>query len=151
MNQLDSNTVVQIGIIVKDVEQAARHYAEIFGIPRPEVVPIADDSFANTIYKNKPTRATGRAAFFKLGPIEMELIQPLGSPSTWEEFLRERGEGIHHIAFRTEKLGEAQQFLQTHGMELVQSGGWDGGRYAYIDATQALGTMLELLHFDRPG
>jgi 4-hydroxyphenylpyruvate dioxygenase-like putative hemolysin len=148
MNQLDTDTVVQIGVIVKDAEQAARHYAEVFGIPKPEVVPIADDSFANTVYKNKSSKAAGRAAFFKLGPVEIELIQPLGAPSTWEEFLRKRGEGVHHIAFRTQKLTEAQQFFKSKGMETVQSGGWDGGRYAYIDGTQQLGTILELLHFD---
>lgn len=148
MDKLDSDTVVQIGIIVKDAEQAARHYAEVFGIPQPEVVPIAGDSFANTLYKNQQSKAAGRAAFFKLGSIEIELIQPVGSPSIWEEFLRDRGEGLHHIAFRTEKLGEAQRFLQSKGMETVQSGGWDGGQYAYIDGTQHLGTILELLHFD---
>lgn len=149
MHKLDSDTVVQIGIIVKDVEQAARSYAAVFGIPEPEVVPIADDAFANTIYENKPSQASGRAAFFKLGPIEMELIQPVGAPSTWEEFLRERGEGVHHIAFRTGNLAEAQQFLQSKGMKTVQSGGWNGGQYACIDGAQQLGTILELLHFDR--
>jgi len=148
MNQLDSNTVVQIGVIVKDAKKTARHYAEVFGIPCPKVVPIADDSFAHTIFKHHPSQGSGRAAFFQLGPVEIELIQPVGVPSTWAEFLRERGEGIHHIAFRTATIGEAQEFLRSQGMETVQTGGWDGGSYAYIDATQQLGTILELLHFD---
>jgi len=148
MNRLDSDTVVQIGIIVADVEKTARGYAEVFGVPLPQAVPIAVDSFAHTIYRGKPSQAAGRAAFFHLGAIEIELIQPVGAPSTWEEFLRQRGEGIHHIAFRTAKIDEAQDFLRSKGMDLVQSGGWDGGRYAYLDASGQLGTILELLHFD---
>ena len=148
MNKLDSATVVQIGIIVKDVEKTASHYAEVFGIPKPVIVPIAADSFAQTSYRGQPSAAKGKAAFFNLGPVQMELIEPVGAPSTWEEFLRTRGEGIHHIAFKTQDLSAAQKFLESNGMETIQHGGWDGGQYAYIESTEQLGTILELLHFD---
>jgi methylmalonyl-CoA/ethylmalonyl-CoA epimerase len=149
MNKLDSNTVIQIGLIVKDVEKTSSHYAEVFGIPKPEVVPIADDAFAKTDYRGRPSTAKGKAAFFNLGPVEMELIEPVGSPSTWEEFLRTHGEGVHHIAFKTVEMEPARKFLASKGMETVQQGGWDGGQYAYVDGTEQLGTILELLHFDK--
>jgi methylmalonyl-CoA/ethylmalonyl-CoA epimerase len=149
MNKLDTTTVIQIGIIVKDVETTAGHYAEVFGIPKPAVVPIADDPFANTNYRGVTSGAKGKAAFFDLGPVQMELIEPVGAPSTWEEFLRTRGEGIHHIAFKTLDMESAQKFLASKGMETVQHGGWDGGQYAYVDCSKQLGTILELLHFDK--
>jgi methylmalonyl-CoA/ethylmalonyl-CoA epimerase len=148
MNTLDSIAVVQIGIIVKDAEKTASAYAEVFGIPRPAIVMIADDSFAKTNYHRQPSIAKGKAAFFDLGPVQMELIEPIGAPSTWEEFLKTHGEGIHHIAFRTMHMAEAQDFLASKGMETVQHGGWDGGQYAYVDCSKRLGTILELLHFD---
>jgi catechol 2,3-dioxygenase-like lactoylglutathione lyase family enzyme len=148
MNKLDSATVVQIGMIVKDVEKTASHYAEVFGIPKPAVVPIADDSFAKTDYRGHPSTAKGKAAFFDLGPVQMELIEPVGAPSTWEEFLRTKGEGIHHIAFKTMDMDTARKFLASKGMEAVQHGGWNGGQYAYVDCSKQLGTILELLHFD---
>jgi catechol 2,3-dioxygenase-like lactoylglutathione lyase family enzyme len=148
MDKLDSRAVVQIGIIVRDAERSAAHYAEIFGIPKPEVVPIAADPFAKTDFRGSPSTASGKAAFFDLGPIQMELIEPVGAPSTWEEFLHTKGEGIHHIALKTGDLAAARQFLRSKGMETIQSGGWDGGQYAYIESTPQLGTILELLHFD---
>jgi methylmalonyl-CoA/ethylmalonyl-CoA epimerase len=148
MNKLDSTTVVQIGIIVKDAEKTASHYAELFGIPKPAVVPIAADSFANTVYRDQASTAKGKAAFFDLGPVQMELIEPIGAPSTWEEFLRTHGEGIHHIAFKTQDMGEARKFMASKGMETVQHGGWDGGQYAYVECTKQLGIILELLHSD---
>ena len=79
----------------------------------------------------------------------MELIAPLGAPSTWEEFLRTHGEGLHHIAFKTREMDSAREFLASQGMETVQTGAWDGGQYAYVDSTKQLGTILELLHFDK--
>ena len=149
MNSLDSSTVIQIGIIVKDVEKTASAYAEVFGIPKPEIVPIAGDSFANTNYRGEASTARGKGAFFDLGPVQMELIEPGGAPSTWEEFLRTRGEGLHHIAFKTQAMGEAREFLATRGLETIQQGGWDGGQYAYVDGSKQLGLILELLHFDK--
>jgi methylmalonyl-CoA/ethylmalonyl-CoA epimerase len=149
MIKLDSNVVVQIGIIVKDVEKTASAYAGVFGIPKPEIVPMADDSFANTMFHGKPSQAKGKAAFFDLGAVQMELIEPIGTPSTWEEFLRTNGEGIHHIAFRTQDIDAAREFLDSKGMKTVQQGGWDGGQYAYVNSSKQLGMILELLHFDK--
>jgi len=149
MNNLDTTTVVQIGLIVKDVEKTARHYAEVFGIPQPSVVPIADDSFARTNYRGQASTARGKAAFFDLGAVQMELIEPVGAPSTWEEFLRTKGEGLHHIAIKTMDMAEARKFLASKGMETIQHGGWDGGQYAYVDCSEQLGTILELLHNDK--
>ena len=149
MDHLDSSTVIQIGIIVKDVGKAASAYAGVFGIPTPEIVPIAGDSFANTDYRGVPSAARGKGAFFDLGPVQMELIEPVGAPSTWEEFLRTHGEGLHHIAIKTQAMGEARAFLASQGMETVQQGGWDGGQYAYVDCSNSLGLILELLHDDK--
>ena len=149
MNKFDSTTVVQIGIIVKNAEKTANAYAKVFGIPKPAIVPIADDAFANTHYHGHPSTARGKAAFFDLGAVQMELIEPIGAPSTWEEFLRTHGEGIHHIAFKTADMQAAQNFLTSNGMKNVQQGGWDGGQYAYIDCSEQLGTILELLHSDK--
>jgi methylmalonyl-CoA/ethylmalonyl-CoA epimerase len=149
MDKLDTTTIVQIGLIVKDIKKTARHYAEVFGIPEPAVVSVADDAFSRTNYRGDPSTAKGLGAFFKLGPVELELIQPVGSPSTWEEFLRTKGEGIHHLAVKTEDMSQARKFLDSKGMETVQTGGWDGGQYAYVDCSQQLGLILELLKFDK--
>jgi catechol 2,3-dioxygenase-like lactoylglutathione lyase family enzyme len=149
VKNLDSNVIVQIGLIVRDAAKTAQRYADVFGIPVPEVVMIADDPIANTQFRGGASTAKGRAAFFDLGPVQMELIEPIGAPSTWEEFLRTKGEGIHHIAVRTRDLGEAGKFLASKGMVTIQSGAWIGGQYAYIDCSGQLGTILELLHFDQ--
>ena len=149
MNKLDSTVVVQIGVIVKDVEKTACHYAEVFGIPMPEIVPIADDAFAATRYHGQPSPARAKGAFFHLGPVEMELIEPVGAPSTWNDFLRSNGQGIHHIAFKTGDMDLAQRNLASLGMDTIQQRGWDGGQYPYMESSAQLGTILELLHFDK--
>ncbi|MBN2385986.1 MAG: VOC family protein [Anaerolineales bacterium] len=148
MDNLENNIIVQIGIIVKDAEKTAARYAEIFGFPKPEVVLIANEPIANTIYRGRPSDASGKAAFFDMGAVQMELIEPIGGPSTWEEFLRTRGEGIHHIAFKVQDFETTNDLLAGKGMAVIQSGAWTGGRYAYLDSAAQLGTILEILNFE---
>jgi hypothetical protein len=39
-------------------------------------------------------------------------------------------------------------YLDIHGVPLIQRGEYQGGRYAYVDATAQLGTVVELLEND---
>jgi methylmalonyl-CoA/ethylmalonyl-CoA epimerase len=39
-------------------------------------------------------------------------------------------------------------YLGSHGVPLLQRGEYTGGRYAYLDGTAQLGTILELLEND---
>ena len=121
----------------------------MFGISTPEIVPIAGDSFANTNYRGGPSTAQGKGAFFDLGTVQMELIEPVGAPSTWNDFLQTHGEGLHHIAIKTQDMGEAREYLASKGMETIQQGGWDGGQYAYVDGLSQLGLILELLQYHK--
>ena len=123
MKKIIRTTIVQIGIIVRDAEKTASAYAEVFGIPKPAIVPMADDAFAKTHFHGSPSKAKGKAAFFDLGAVQMELIEPIGAPSTWEEFLRTHGEGIHHIAFKTADMTAARSFLDSKGHENRTAGG----------------------------
>jgi archaellum component FlaG (FlaF/FlaG flagellin family) len=80
-----------------------------------------------------------------MGQVSLELIEPIGGPSTWREFLDEKGEGVHHIAFFVKDTGEAVRFLDGVDISVVQQGDYTGGRYTYMDSASALGVALELL------
>jgi 4-hydroxyphenylpyruvate dioxygenase-like putative hemolysin len=80
-----------------------------------------------------------------MGQVSLELIEPLGGPSTWKDFLDEKGEGVHHIAFMVEGTDEVVARLETQGVSLVQQGYYTGGMYSYLDSAAKLGVILELL------
>ena len=77
--------------------------------------------------------------------LQIELIQPLGGKSTWQDYLNTYGEGIHHIAFEVKGIDGVEKRFELQGNPTVQRGGWDGGAYSYVDASKDLGCMLELL------
>ena len=148
---LGSTTLAQVAIVVRDIEASARRYATVLGLPIPEVDVTDPGEAVNQTYKGQPSNAQARLAFFKLGQVELELIEPLGGPSVWQQALDEHGESVQHIAFWVEGMQRSVDFLKTAGIPMVQRGDMGEGQYAYFDAQDALGTTLELLERVRDG
>ena len=146
---LGSHIVTQVGLLVHDIEKTAQVYADFLGVAKPEikVTDVIEKSQAK--YKGSPTKARAKLAFFKVGEgLDIELIEPDTEPSTWREFLDTRGEGVHHIAFEVDGMKRRVEDLEAHGHHLQQKGEYTGGRYAYIDTTKTLKTIVELLEND---
>ena len=145
---LGSTIVTQVGIIVGDIEAKARAWAEVLGLPVPEIMITDGYERALTEYDGRPSNARAKLAFFNLGQVALELIEPVGEPSTWRDQLDEHGDSLHHIAFEIKGMAESVTFLEGKGLSLVQRGEYPGGRYAYVDGSVQLGAILELLEND---
>jgi methylmalonyl-CoA/ethylmalonyl-CoA epimerase len=144
-NGLGTITVTQIGLVVRDIEKMAHAYADIFGVPVPPVSITATVDVAHTQHRGQSTEARAKLCFFRFGQVSLELIEPVGGPSTWQEFLDTHGEGVHHIAFEIKGMDEKIVYLAGKGVPLIQHGDYTGGRYAYTDGEPRLGVILELL------
>ena len=142
---LVSKTVTQVAVIVKDIDKVRTAWADILGIEPPSVSIAEGHSSRPTKYRGSSSDAKAKLAFISMDNLQIELIQPLGGNSTWQEFLDTNGEGIHHIAFSVKNIEGVEKQFDLKGIPTVQTGGWDGGAYSYIDASGKLGCMLELL------
>ena len=145
---LGTTTITQVGIIVKDIEARARAWADILGLPMPEIKVTDTVDIAQTEYQGQPSTARAKLAFFHMGQVDVELIEPIGEPSTWRDQLEQHGDSLHHIAFQIKGMQDKLVYLKSKGIPLVQRGEYTGGRYAYVDATDQLGTIIELLEND---
>lgn len=143
-----ANTVVQVGIVVRDIEAKARAWSGILGLPMPEIIITDTVDKAQTEYHGRPTTARAKLAFFHMGQVDVELIEPVGEPSTWQDQLDQHGESLHHLAFRIKGMQERVAYLEANGVPLIQRGEYTGGRYAYVDGSAQLGAILELLEND---
>jgi catechol 2,3-dioxygenase-like lactoylglutathione lyase family enzyme len=142
---LASKTVTQVAIIVKDIDKARIAWAQTLGIKPPEVSVAEGHSSRPTLYNGKPSDAKAKLAFISMDNLQIELIEPMGGKSTWQEYLDNNGEGIHHIAFSVKDINGMEKKFRMQEMPTVMSGGWDGGAYSYISAEKQLGCILELL------
>ncbi len=146
---LGTQVVTQIGFVVNDIEKTSKAFAEFLGVETPKwsLTDTIDKTLST--YNEKPCPAQAKLAFFKVGEnLSIELIEPDDKPSVWRDVLNEKGEGVHHIAFRIEGMKEKVMKLDAQGMKLMQNGEYTGGRYAYIDTVDQLKTIVELLEND---
>jgi hypothetical protein len=145
---LGTTAIAQIGIVVRDIEASARAWAAIFGLPVPEIKISPPVEEAHTEYEGRSTPARVKQAFFHMGSLDVELLEPAGEPSTWNDQLVQHGNSMHHIAFRIKGMKDKLASLSAQDIPLVQRGDYPGGRYAYVDSTAQLGLVLELLEHD---
>ncbi|MBT2657138.1 VOC family protein [Bacillus sp. ISL-18] len=147
-NILGTNVIAQIGILVHDIEKTSQAYADFFGVENPGWNLTDTVDKAATEYNGNSTEARAKLAFFDMGSLQLELIEPDQHPSTWREYLDEHGEGPHHIAFIIKGMKEKITLMERNQMPLMQKGEYTGGRYAYMDTFKNLKIILELLEND---
>jgi methylmalonyl-CoA/ethylmalonyl-CoA epimerase len=147
-SSLGTNTVTQIGLVVSNIEETVQAWSALLGVPAPEIQVTDTVDVAHTEYRQQSTPARAKLAFFHLGQVDLELIEPIGEPSTWRDQLEAHGSSLHHIAFHVKGMPDRLEALAAHGLPLLQRGDYTGGRYAYLDGTERYGLILELLEND---
>ena len=122
-----------VGIAVRDLDAAMALFHEVFGVPRGEVVELADQGV--------------RATLLPLGQTRLELLQPLSPDSPVGRFIERRGEGLHHLAFNVEDIGGKLRALAALGVELVDSEPREGlsGTIAFLHPRSVHGVLTELV------
>ncbi len=148
---LQDTRLAQIGFIVKDIEKTKLEFARFFDVPVPPTVNSGEYSVTKTEYRGKAApEAQCKMTFFYFGDLQMELIEPNDVPSAWREHLEQHGEGIHHLAFNVKGMQMNIENCENWGMKLLQKGEYrrGDGRYAFLDASDSLKMVVELLERD---
>lgn len=145
--------LAQIGFIVKDIEKTKKEFARFFGVPEPPIINSGEYAVTKVEYRGDPSpKAQCKMCFFYFGDLQMELIEPNEAPSIWREHLEQYGEGLHHLAFNVNGMQINIERCEEWGMKLIQRGEYrrGDGRYAYLDASDSLKMVIELLERDEP-
>ena len=84
----DAQRLVQIGVCVKDLDEAMEYYKKNFGMG-PFAIMDSDVEAANYYGRKRPQH--NRLALCKLGPVVFELIECLSGDCVHADFLEEHG------------------------------------------------------------
>jgi catechol 2,3-dioxygenase-like lactoylglutathione lyase family enzyme len=135
-----------VGILVRDIDQAAEDFAALLGV---EFEPV-----------RAAPMVSGEVSRFRYslqGPPYLELVQMNGSGLLTPE----QGEGLHHIAFSEPDVpgrcaafgGEADTVVQGEGgvarVIFTQPGALHGIRAEYLESPMVAATMERLRAFTR--
>ncbi len=136
-------TLSQVGIVVKNIDATVKFYSEVFGIGPFEIREV---SFPNATYYGENAGYRGKRAFAQMGPITLELIELIEGRTIHEDFLKEKGEGIHHLGFAVKDLARCEEEARKAGLKIVQSMKRpDGSGFAYVDSDRIGGAMFEFI------
>ena len=88
-----------------------------------------------------------RTAFFDVGGVHLELLEPTSPESPIAKFLADHGEGIHHLAFRTDNITEQLAQAAGAGMRLIHEKPFEGAAgklVAFLHPKSTHGVLVEL-------
>ncbi|MEJ5366492.1 MAG: methylmalonyl-CoA epimerase [Desulfosoma sp.] len=129
--------VDHIGIAVKSIDEAAKIYHGLLGLP---------DHGRETVEEQKVT-----TAFFPVGDTEVELLESTAPDGPVAKFIEKKGEGVHHIAFRVDDIDAALEELKAKGVLLIDQTprkGAGGARIAFLHPKATGGVLVELCQRD---
>ena len=138
----------QIGVVVRDLDAAADGMRRVFGL---EPHTRTENTYRRTVHRGRETDATVGVMLYDLHGIELEFLAPRTTGNIWQDFLDERGEGLHHIRFAIGDHAAVREDLHARGVETYQEGEsvrGGGVRYAYYDSVPFLGFLIETLNHE---
>ena len=87
-----------IGIAVSSLENHIPFYRDVLHLEFLGTDEVADQKV--------------KVAMFRVGEVQIELLEPTSPESPIAKFIEKKGEGIHHIAYQTDDItGDIRQFI----------------------------------------
>jgi methylmalonyl-CoA/ethylmalonyl-CoA epimerase len=124
--------IAHLGVAVKNLDEALRLFTG--GLPL-ELTHTED-------YQGV------RIGFIPVGDSSIELLEDVSGSSAVKKFLEKNGEGIHHIAFEVEDIGQAVKELKEKGIRLIDETpreGAHGMTIAFMHPKATHGILMELV------
>lgn len=146
-------SVDQVAVVVRDLDAAMERYANEFGLGPWAVYTFSPAWIRDMTFRGASQGYTMKLALADVGGMMYELIEPVQGPNSYEEFLNEHGEGLHHLGYFVDDLDAAIRYMEGKGYSLLQSGRGmgvdDDGGYAYFETEGALGCIVEAIQMPR--
>ena len=129
---LPISQVDHLGVAVRSIAEASPYYREVLGLRGEAVEEVPQQKV--------------RVAFFGVGDVRIELLEPTDADSPVARFLEQRGPGLHHIAYRVDDLPATLAALKAAGVKLIDESprpGAHGMKIAFAHPSTTGGVLSE--------
>lgn len=138
----------QIAFVTRDLERSMQAWIDDLGVGPWMVLTFTERSL--TYLKVEGRTVTEPFEFLLalawMGDTQIELIQPVHGPTIYEDHLRRKGEGLHHIK---ERIADADMdrvvaAYREKGIGVMQTGLFEGDVHYYLNTEPRLDFIHEL-------
>lgn len=123
-----------VGIAVANIEEALPFYRKAFGLEPSHLEEVSGQKV--------------KVAFLQAGETALELLEPMGEDGAVAKFLKDRGPGLHHLAFGVGDLAAEMSRLAEVGLPPLESAprpGARGHQVCFLHPRFAEGVLVELV------
>jgi catechol 2,3-dioxygenase-like lactoylglutathione lyase family enzyme len=144
-NDVPFTKIAHYAFVVRDVRKVGDYWQSLgFG-----GLAVDHNVSVNRVYRGQPGKFEMDLGWGRFGDAPFEWVQSTLGPNVYEEYLREHGEGFHHLGVTVQDMDAAVKMLEAKGALPTMTGGWDTpkskGRFAYLDTDPHGGVTVELI------
>jgi methylmalonyl-CoA/ethylmalonyl-CoA epimerase len=121
-----------VAIAVNNLDEAVKNYQKVLNADKVEVEVVENEKV--------------RVAMINLEDSRIELMEPTEESSTISKYLKDHGEGIHHIAITADNIEQDLSRASASGMKIlgqIRQGSY-GRKIIFIHPKSLNGVLLEL-------
>ena len=123
-----------VGIAVKNLNTAIKNFNKSFGLKHTEIKNVEEEKV--------------NVAFLSIGDSSIELLEPQDEESVISKFLKNKGEGLHHITFEVDDIQFAMNKAKKAGLQLRENKPKklkDGRLISFINPKSIHGILIEFI------
>jgi methylmalonyl-CoA/ethylmalonyl-CoA epimerase len=128
-------TMDHIGVAVRNLEDAIQFYKNVLG------AKLIDQ------YRSDAKGVESEIAIMEVDGARTELLAPTNNTtSPIARFIKQKGKGVHHIAYRVDDLDAALEELEQQGIRTLKDSlriNKHGRRLIYLNPADTEGTIIE--------
>jgi len=122
-----------IGIAVSSLEEHIPFYRDVLGLEMKGSEELEDQKV--------------RVVIFRVGDVNLELLEPTADESPIALFIKSKGEGLHHIAYETDNIVEGIDGLKKKKVLMIDETprqGAHGTKIAFLHPRSSCKVLTEL-------
>ena len=132
---MELTQIEHIGIATPSLEEAIPYYENVLGLKCYNIEVVEDQKV--------------KTAFFRIGEVKLELLEPTSEDSTIAKFIEKNGGrgGVHHVAFKTKDVAACLADASEKGVRLIDAAprkGAEGLNIAFLHPKSTHGVLTEI-------
>jgi methylmalonyl-CoA/ethylmalonyl-CoA epimerase len=150
-----------VGIACRDLDAAIGRYEATFGLQVVSLEMNEEQGVREAMLAVGPAQLAAAAAGAQLAdfaagdlrPGYVQLLEPLGPDTPVGRFLARRGEGLHHVGYGVQDIGQALDAIGVRGVRLLDERprhGSLGASIAFLHPADLGGVLTELVEAAGP-
>jgi hypothetical protein len=137
-----------MGYIVRDIDEAVRHWADVIGVGPFFVV---NATFSAYSYRGLASFPKLKVALSYSGAMQVELIEQVNdAPSAYKAWLDKNGPGLHHVGMMMDEFETQTNQFEEDGAKVLMEGqtaapDGKGVRFKFYDTAIHNGCIVEAI------